>query len=300
MKYPVVTIGNFDGVHKGHVKLIEKVVTIAKKHKGRSILFTFDPHPVAVLAPELAPPLLQSCPQKIEEIKKLGIDKIIVRPFTKRTALQTADIFFEKIIVKEIGAKEVVVGYDFTFGLHRTGTTEHLQKLGKKFGIKVHVIRAYFHKESLISSTHIRHFIELGRVDAANAMLGRAFSVSGRVVKGRGIGAELGFSTANLRPQKTLIPPTGVYITSTKIGRNGRWLESITNIGYNPSFNGTELVIETHILGFSKKLHGQHIEVRFHKHIRREMTFESMDALRNQIRNDIKEVKRYFAGRSMR
>lgn len=294
MRYPVVTIGNFDGVHKGHAKLIEKVVSIAKKHNGQSILFTFCPHPVAVLAPELMPPLLQTREQKIDEIKKLGIDRVIVRPFTKKIATQTADDFFEKIIVKELGAKELVVGYDFTFGLHRTGTTEHLLKLGKKFGVKIHIVRAFFYKESLISSTHIRHFIELGRIDSANAMLGRAFSISGRVVKGRGIGAELGFSTANLKPKKTLIPPTGVYITAVKIGSKGKWLQSITNIGYNPSFGGTELVIETHILGFNKRLNGQHIEVRFHKFIRREMAFETMDALRAQIRNDIKEVKEYY------
>ena len=297
LKYPVVTFGNYDGVHKGHIKIIKKVVECAKKRSGTSILFTFTPHPVKTLAPGLAPPILQTDGQKMELIDSMGIDIVVFEPFTKKLAELSADDFFHKTIVRNIGAKEIIVGYDFTFGQHRSGTTNELKMMAEKEGIKVSVIDAVFLRDSLISSTHIRHYIERGEMEAAKSMLSRPYAISGRVVKGRGIGSELGFHTANLKTDNELIPPPGVYITATYIRKPKTRYASITNIGFNPTFGTGELSIETHILDFKKNLLGRDIEVEFYKKIRREMTFESIEALRQQIEKDVIRARRYYEKR---
>lgn len=296
-RYPVVTLGNFDGVHIGHRHIFENILKIAKKNDGTSILYTFDPHPVKILAPKLAPPLIQTREQKISTISSLNIDLTIIESFTKKFAKQSADHFFEKILVEKLGAKEIVIGYDFTFGSHRLGTVDHLKELSKKAGIKFHIVDAVFKGESLVSSTHIRHYIERGELESANLMLGRPYSVEGTVMKGRGIGAKLGFHTANLKTANELILPPGVYISKTFIKESGKQHKSVTNIGFNPTFGGSELSVETHILDFNKTLVRSHLEISLYKKIRREMTFESTDALRKQIEADIEETRKYYAKR---
>lgn len=297
LKYPVLTLGNFDGVHKGHRKIIKKVMAIAKKKGGTSILYTFDPHPVKILCPQLAPVVLQTLDQKISTLKALGLDILVIEPFTERLAKLSASQFFNEIIVNRTRAKEIVVGYDFTFGRHRAGGAQYLKRLAAEKGIAVHIIDAIFFKESLLSSTHIRHFLERGDLASAHAMLGRPYSIVGTVVKGRGLGAELGFHTANLATKNELIPPTGVYITATRICRTGKKYKSAANIGYNPTFKGTDLSIETYLLDFNGDLLKQDIELEFHKKIRREMTFESTEELRNQITKDVEATRKYYEKR---
>lgn len=297
LKYPVVTMGNFDGVHKGHQKILHKAAGIARKHGGSSVLYTFNPHPVRILAPELAPPLLQNMEQKIRMLDSLGLDALIIEPFDKKLSRLSAERFFDKIIAGRIGTKEIVVGYDFTFGMHRSGKTRDLLRLAKPRGITVHVVDAIFLGESLLSSTHIRHYIEKGELSPANAMLGRPYSIEGRVIKGRGIGATLGFHTANLKAENELIPPPGVYITGTRIEPSAANLMSVTNIGYNPTIGGTALSIETHILDFDDNLLKKRIEISFHKKIRREMTFETLDDLRKQIEKDIIKTRNFYEKR---
>lgn len=294
IKYPVLTLGNFDGVHKGHQKILKLVMGIAKRHGGTGILYTFDPHPVKILAPELSPLLLQTMDQKIEILNSLGLGMLIIEPFTKGLAGLSAESFFDKIIVKRIRAKEIVIGYDFTFGQHRTGKAEEIEKMAASKGIKTHVVDAVFSKESLLSSTHIRHYVERGEMLLANAMLGRPYAMEGRVVKGLGIGAELGFHTANLKTENEIIPPPGVYITATTLKKTGKRYRSVTNIGYNPTVGGTMLAIETHLLNFKGDLLGQKMKLELFKKIRREITFETMDSLREQITKDISVTRKYY------
>lgn len=293
LKYPVLTLGNFDGVHRGHQKIIKKVISIAKRNGGTSILYTFDPHPVSVLAPKLTPPLLQTVDQKTRILGDMGLDLVVIEPFTKELAHFSAADFFENIVIKRIGAGEIVVGYDFTFGRHRSGKIEDLERMASSAGVKVHVIDAVFLKDTLISSTNIRHYIKKGDVESATAMLGRPHSVEGIVIKGRGMGAKLGFHTANLKTGTTLMPPPGVYITATTPEKSGRKYPSATNIGYNPTFCGTDLSIETYLLDFDGNLLKQNMIVEFYKKIRREMTFDSADDLRRQITKDIAKIRRY-------
>lgn len=294
-KYPVVTLGNYDGVHKGHQKIVKATVKAAKAHRGKSILYTFYPHPARFLSPELAPRMLQTMEQKAEMLEGLGLDIMMVEPFTKALSKLSAVEFFKKILVERIGAKEIIVGYDFTFGAHRSGSIDDLQRLSASHGIRFHVVEAVFSKESLLSSTHIRKLVEKGEMESAEDMLGRPYALSGKVIRGRGIGKELGFRTANLKTANELIPPPGVYITETMFGKKIH--RSATNIGYNPTFGGTELTIETYVLDFKGNLLGKKMEVLFHKKIRREMTFESVDDLRAQIARDVEQARNYHEKR---
>lgn len=297
LTHVVLTLGNFDGVHKGHKKILKKTIDIANKKNGTSILYTFEPHPVKILAPDLAPQLLQTQRQKIEALEHLGLDILIIEPFTKDLAALNTSDFFEKIILQKVAAKEIVIGYDFTFGQHRAGKVDDLAKLAKKHKIKCHVVDALLHKESLLSSTHIRHFVTEGNIKMANAMLGRPYSIEGVVIKGRGVGAELGFHTANLSSNNELNPPTGVYITKTKIKKTGKTYKSVTNIGYNPTFKGTKLCIETYLLNFSGNLLKKALEIFFYKKIRREITFETIEALRDQISKDVSQTRKFYEKR---
>lgn len=296
-RYAVATFGNFDGVHKGHQKIIKKVVKNARKNRGTAVLYTFDPHPVKVLAPELTPPLLQTQGQKKALLESLGLDIMIIEPFTKSFSENSAQKFFQEIIVERIRTKEIIIGYDFTFGLQRSANVEDLQKMADAEGIKVDIVNPIFHKNSLISSTHIRHFVEIGNLNATKTMLGRPYSIEGKVIKGRGVGAEIGFHTANLKSQNEIIPPPGVYITRTKKQKTKKAYMSLTNIGYNPTFKGTVLSIETYLLDFSGSLLGQKLEIEFLKKIRREMTFESPEELRSQIIKDIEKARKYYEKR---
>jgi len=295
--YPVLTMGNFDGLHKGHQKIIKTIQTIAKRNRGTSVVYTFDPHPVRILCPDLTPPLIQTLDQKSHMMDNLCVDLLIVEPFTKHLSHLTFQQFFSEIILKKIGAREIVIGYDFTFGQKRAGKIEDLDQLAKKEDIRVHTIDAVLQQGSLLSSTLIRHFIERGEITQAKSMLGHPYSITGAIIKGRGVGAELGYHTANLSPLNEIIPPPGVYITSTIIQGDGRSYPSVTNIGYNPTFGGTDLSIETYLIDYKSNLLRKKIELFFHSKIRREMTFESVDELRKQITTDVTKARQYHAKR---
>lgn len=293
--YHVVTIGNFDGVHNGHQKIITKLLQISKKNSGQAILLTFTPHPVKILCPDLAPQLIQTDKQKELMLSELGIDTLIFETFTKKLSQMSARDFFEKILIGKLRIKEMIIGYDFTIGVHRSGTINEIKKLATTHKIKFHIIPPLFINDSLISSTHIRHFIKKGDIQKATAMLGRPYSITGKVIKGRGIGTKLGYHTANLTSTNELIPPIGVYITSVKIENIN--YKAVTNIGYNPTFGGTELSIETYILDFKKNILKQNIELFFLKKIRREMTFESHKKLQEQIEKDVKIARSFHESR---
>lgn len=294
-KSPILTMGNFDGVHLGHQKIFKEVKRIAHKSNGVSIAYTYSPHPVRLLAPHEAPLLIQTETQKFKSIEACEIDFCIIEKFNKGFSELKPDQFFEHIILKNICPTTIIVGYDFTFGYHRSGTTELLEKFCGDSGISFQVIPALFIGNKLLSSTQIRRYITDGHIEEANSMLGRKYSIEGVVKKGKGIGKSLGFHTANLKTPNELIPPQGVYISYTTIGGSKpKRHQSLTNIGYNPTFGGTELSIETHILDYSGNLYGTNITVEFLKRIRSEMLFDNPGQLQRQIHMDIKLARAYL------
>lgn len=287
-KKPVaLTIGNFDGVHAGHAELIAKLLENAKKIKGAAVIYTFSPHPAKLIAPTADLKLLQTEAQKMKELAALGVDICIVETFTGRFAKITSEKFLHELILKKIRPQSIIVGHDLTFGWHRKGTVEHMKKFCRERGIGFKAVNAFFKDDILISSSQVRRFVASGELELAKKILGRPYSLKGRVIKGRGIGRTIGVHTANLKVENELIPPSGVYITRT-LGKL-----SLTNIGYNPTVGGSRLSVETHILGHTGELYGKELEVFFYKRIRRELIFKDVVSLKEQIMKDIKEAKKY-------
>jgi len=293
----VVALGNFDGVHIGHQRLIFRMRELAEKKNAASVVYTFDPHPVQVLAPDAAPLLIQTLEQKLRSIEDLGVDVCVVEKFTKEFAKHTARSFVENVLLQKIGAGGVVVGYDFTFAFQRSGCVEDLQRIGAESGIDVFVMEPQFLGDMLLSSTEIRNFIQEGRVDQANTMLGRLFCMQGIVVKGKGRGGRLGAHTANVQPDNSIIPGGGVYLTLTGVDHEED-VKSITSIGFNPTFHQKEMSIETHLIEFTGDLLGKRISVKFIEKIRDQIAFPSPQALIVQIKEDIKGAKELHEKRS--
>ncbi len=295
-KNPVITLGVFDGVHRGHRHIFQKIIERAREIGGTSIVYTFDPHPVKVLAPDACPSMINTFKQKIELIREIGIQNMIVERFNHTYAHQTPETFFKKVIVGRLGAKEIFVGHDFTFGIHRSGTIETLESLGLKAGVRVHLVEAYLFKETLVSSTQIRQLLARGNLQKAEELLARPYVIEGRVVRGRGIGErKLHIHTANLESENDRILPTGVYVTTTHV--SGKQYESVTNIGPNPTFGPAPITIETHLLDFHKTIFGKRIRIEFLEKIREEMAFPSAESLAQQIQGDIKRAREIFRRR---
>jgi len=291
-KNPVVALGNFDGVHKAHQKMFKVAQKLAAKLKGQSVVYTFDPHPVKVLSQASAPPLINTLEQRLELIKDVGIDRVVIEPFLTKFAHMEAAEWFEKILVKRLHAKGVVAGYDFTFGSHRSGTAETLQSLCQDHNITCKILKAQLFRETLISSTQIRQFVSRGDVRHAKELLGRPFYIDGKVVEGKGRGVTLGIRTANLKTDNELLPKEGVYACQARIGR--KTYCAVTNIGMNPTFGGETLSIEAHLLDFNKDIYNKALRLYFLDRIRDERPFASPEELVQQIQKDIKAAKKIF------
>ncbi len=286
-------MGVFDGVHQGHRELFKRALKQAKEIRGTAVAYTFSPHPVKVLVPQACPPMLNTLEQKIELIGKQGIHSIVVEKFNKPFSQQTPEIFFKKIIIDRLRAHEIFVGYNFTFGVRRSGNVEHMEAFGREAGIKVNIVSPYLCEETLVSSSHIRQLLTHANLTEAEKLLDRPYFMDGLVIQGRGVGGKiLGIHTANLKPENDIILPTGVYITYTQVG-NKRY-QSVTNIGRNPTFGLGKLSIETHILNLRRSILHQKIRICFLKKIREEIAFASPEALMNQIRHDIRITKQYL------
>lgn len=286
LKAPVLTIGNFDGVHKGHRVLFEIVKGKARDRNCHSAVLTFDPHPLKILSPEKAPEPLVSKQEKIELILKAGIDHVICQEFTPEFAKVSAKDFVLKILVETLRVSEVVVGYDYGFGRNREGNIDLLRELGALKGFSVYVVQPVNINGKIASSTAIRNLIKEGEIEAANELLGRCYSIRGKVVKGKGRGQSiLNIPTANLEISERLIPKGGVYATWTSV--KGETYPSVTNIGFNPTFENGSFSIETHILDYYSNLLNEEIDLSFIKRIRDEIKFESIPKLREQILIDI-------------
>lgn len=290
---PVLTIGNFDGMHKGHLALFDKVKERAKSLQGQSAIMTFEPHPIKVIMPGNGPPLITPIQQKLRLMEGTGIDVIFCLPFTKEFAAISARDFVKDILVDKIGIKEIVVGYDYTFGHGREGNFQLLKEMGSHFGFTVHVVDPVRINNTLVSSTSIRNLVQEGNLKEAKKLLGRDYQISGTVVKGKDRGDRLlGFSTANLELIDELTPGVGVYAVSIHI--DDQTYYGLTNIGYNPTFGEGTFSVETHILDFSRDLLGKTIRVDFIERLRDEKTFESAKELAEQIGKDIVRARELF------
>lgn len=290
LKRPVIALGNFDGIHLAHQKLFEASKRLAKQVRGKASVYTFVPHPVKVLSPASAPPLITSLAQKTALIKRAKIQALILEPFAADFASLSPEDFFEKILIQRLRAAGIVAGYDFTFGAKRGGNADLLCRLCESHSIPCKIVEAQHHESTLISSSQIRNFIRSGEVSQAAQLLGRPFELIGNVVKGEGIGKSLGFPTANILPENELIPANGVYATRAKVGL--RTYPSVTNIGFRPTFGGKRLCIETHLLKFRRSLYGKEIRVQFLKKIRDEISFPSIQELVAQIRKDVESASK--------
>ncbi|MBI2345786.1 MAG: bifunctional riboflavin kinase/FAD synthetase [Deltaproteobacteria bacterium] len=292
----VLTMGNFDGVHRGHQAILARVVDVARSIGGTPVVYTFDPHPATVLAPERPFFLLQTIPQRLRVLADCGIAVTVLEPFTASLAALAPKDFFDNILRARIAPTHVIVGYDFTFGLHRAGRVELLKTLGSRHLISVEVIEPVFDKETLISSTYIRQCLREGRIASATAALGRPHAIEGALVRGRGIGRQIGFPTANLLPDNALIPPDGVYITSVRL--DNRTYPAATYIGRNPTFGGETQVIETYLLDFAGTIEAERMEIALHELLRGDVRFDSTDALRTQIEKDVAAARKYHTNRT--
>ncbi len=290
---PVLTIGNFDGVHKGHLALFDKVKERAKAIAGQSVVMTFEPHPLKIMRPADGPQLITHTGQKLELIEKAGIDVIVCVSFDREFAAIPARDFVNNVLVKKIGIKEIVVGYDYTFGHNREGDINLLREIGNDFGFVVHLVGPIEIDHTLVSSTSIRRLVQEGRLEEARVLLGRDFEVQGTVVKGQNRGGRLlGFPTANLNPHGELLPKRGVY--AVKLLIDDVFYKGVTNVGYNPTFGDTGLTVETHVLDYSGELMGKTIKVHFIKRLRDEKTFKTLEELSGQIAQDIARTEEVF------
>ena len=291
--HPVLALGNFDGLHRGHLKILERVKRGAAERSGTPMAMTFDPHPPRIVRPDKAPPLLMTISQRLEALQQAGLQAVAVVRFTKELSLWDAETFVRRVLVDWLHVSEVWVGANFLFGRDRLGNFSLLRSLGHTYGFRADKIDPVRYRDFIVSSTRVRRLVAEGRVDEAGALLGRVYAIEGTVVEGRRRGRELGFPTANLETPNELIPPHGVYATIVTI--DGVQLGAVTNIGTRPTFGETEATIESHILSDVGDLYGRTIRVAFVQRLRDERRFEDVDALRTQIDADRERAGRLFA-----
>jgi riboflavin kinase / FMN adenylyltransferase len=282
---PVMTIGNFDGVHLGHQAIFRTVWQQARDVGGTSIVLTFDPHPLKVLAPEHCPLLITPTAKKLSLIRQCQLDVMVCLPFTQELADMTPVTFVEDVLVGIMGIRQIYVGYNFAFGKGRQGTITLLDELGSRHGFGVHIIEPVAVEGHVVSSSIIRQSVQDGSVHDAALLLGRLYSITGTVVEGFQKGRELGFPTANVRSSDELIPGRGVY--AVVVERREQRYGGVANIGFNPTFGRTQLSIEIHLFNFSDQLYGETVEVYFVQKIRDEQAFPSVAALVEQIGRDV-------------
>ena len=285
----VVTIGNFDGVHKGHQALLHQVIEKAEAKNGTAIAITFEPHPIRVLKKNGHPPLITLYEQKIELISRTGIDVLICIPFTLEFAAIPAAEFIEKILFEKIGMRGIIIGEDYNFGKNKEGNLDLLKTFGKRLGFEVFVanwILSADSKQKRISSTRIRKMVSNGNVEDVQHLLGRPYQIRGTVETGRNRGGKLlGFPTANIKLYDELCPKTGVYAVTVNF--NDKLYKGVANIGYSPTFDDHIYTVEVHILDFDEDIYGKTIRVNFMNRIRDEKKFSGIDELSAQIKKDV-------------
>jgi riboflavin kinase/FMN adenylyltransferase len=290
---PVLALGNFDGLHRGHMKIIDRVRRRAGERGGTPAAMTFDPHPPRIVRPDKAPPLLMTKTQKIEALGRAGMQGIAVVRFTRELSQWEPETFVRTVLVEWLHVTEVWVGANFLFGHNRAGTFSVLRSLGARYGFRAEKIDAVRYKDFVVSSTRIRRLVAEGRVDEAGALLGHHYFIDGIVTRGAGRGREIGVPTANLQTENELLPPAGVYATTAML--NGVVRPAITNVGLRPTFGDvTQLVVETHIFDLNQDLYDKPLRLAFVQRMRDERAFPDVDALRAQIDADCRSARRLF------
>lgn len=294
----VGTIGNFDGVHLGHRKILETVVARAKEIGRPSFAITFEPHPMAVLRPDHAPRRVQTLRQKEEVIAELGVESLLVIPFTRDFSLTEPEEFVRSLLRDRLGASELYLGAHFAFGRGKRGDLTLLTRMGAECQFVVSSVVEVFYQGEPVSSTRIRRALGRGAIVEANAMLGRNYELDGLVARGDRVGHQIGVPTINLEPENDLAPAEGVYVTQIEIRSFGRRFESVTNIGRRPTlYESYTTTIETYVLDFSSDVYGEKVRLFFLDRLREERKFPSIMDLKAQIQKDIDETRRYFEHR---
>ncbi|UCC38499.1 MAG: bifunctional riboflavin kinase/FAD synthetase [Candidatus Aminicenantes bacterium] len=288
----VIAIGNFDGIHLGHQKILKFLAEKAKKLDLASLVLTFSPHPEKILG-RARIKMLQTLDQRVQKIIKFGIQAVLVVSFDEKFSSLSSQEFIRKIVVNILRAKAVIVGENFRFGKGREGDISLLNGLASRYNFQVFSFPSVKKDNMIVSSSMIRNLLEKGKVEKANLLLGRSYEIVGKVIKGKAIGKSLGFPTANIQSENEIVP-SGVFITSVAI--NAKTFPSLTNVGICPTFSQQETNIESFIIDFDQDVYGEKIKVDFLKKIRDEMKFATPDELSSQIKKDLETAKAYFKG----
>lgn len=286
----VLTVGNFDGVHLGHQRMLVQLVVLARELGTRAVAVTFDPPPLAILAPDRVPPQLTTTPQKVNLIRGLGVDEVIVYPASRELLSLTAEQFFVEVLVRQLGCLGLVEGPNFRFGRGRGGDVALLRELCSQRQMPLRIVEACESEGTMVSSSEVRIAIGQGDVDRAHSLLGRPYSISGTVAHGAERGRRLGFPTANLDGIETLLPPPGVYAGRTAV--DGVSYPVALNIGPNPTFGEDRLKVEAHLIGYIGDLYDRVVTIEFLDRLRGVVKFSGVESLRTQLQQDIAEAIR--------
>ena len=294
----ILTIGTFDGVHLGHQKIITSLVTKAKQKSLQANILTFFPHPRMVLQKESNLKLIDTLEEKQNLLSELGIDNLIIQPFSKEFSKLTAIEFTRDVLVNELGMSALMIGYDHRFGKNREASVEDLITYGQSYNFEVTVIPAQDISSITVSSTKIRDAIKISNFKKVNQFLGRPYELNGKVIKGNGVGRTIKYPTANIEIKEIykLIPPKGVYLVKIYLGENE--FSGMMNIGNRPTINGLNQTIEVYIFDFDKDIYGKNLKVCFLKKIRKEKKFDSLPSLKSQLKKDEENCKRILAEHS--
>ena len=289
-----MTIGNFDGVHLGHREIFRKVVRKAVETDSLSAVLTFEPHPLRLLAPDRAPLRINTPAEKVRLLKASCIDLLVILRFTAELAKMPAEDFVRDILIRRLNVCRLVVGYDYAFGCNREGNIEFLKEQAISHGFKLEIFEPISDGQQVYSSTRIRNLISAGAVAGVIKLLGRNFTLDGKVVHGRGVGKKLGFPTANLATAKELLPGTGVY--AVKVKWCDQLYDGVVNIGHRPTFSGTEKTLEIHLIDFNANLYGEHLRIYFVDRIRDEIQFPRAEDLQAAVKRHIAQARQLLAG----
>jgi len=293
-----IALGNFDGLHMGHLKLITRLLEICKQKKLKSMVYTFDHHPKNVMASKTVTPLIYPNDEKARILGKYDLDYLYFEEFNKEFMMIQPEDFVKKILVNTLNVKYIVVGYNYRFGYKGSGDAELLKTLSERYGFEVEVIMPVMIHDTVVSSSVIRHLIQDGEVDKASIFLTRHYSIRGRVTEGKKLGNKLGFPTINIiPPEHIILPSKGVYITKVRVG--GQTYCGVTNVGDNPTVGDIGVRIETHLIDFNGDLYGMEAEILFLKKIRDQKKFKNIQELSYQIAEDVEVTKQYFMNQSI-
>jgi len=290
----VVSVGNYDGVHRAHQEVVRHMAERARTFGGKAVVVTFEPHPLRILRPDVAPRLLSPLAAKLKLLEQTHVDAVLVLPFTRDLSMMSAEDFAREVLAERLRAREVHEGYNFHFGHKARGNVDTLADLGRQFGFAAKIFPEQLLRGHHVSSSEIRKLIADGRVSRARSLLGRAFSILGNPGRGRGYGHKYTVPTINFARYDELVPADGVYISWLRV--DAKCFEAVTNVGNRPTFGAESFAIESHILNFHpiELLPDTELELFFLKRLRAEVKFPSVDALREQIAKDVHKARRYF------